>query len=160
MPLELFDGKTGVRLIAREPTDPATTAAVVVRSVGTIQVYAPEGLLVHGYPGLSVVIDSLPPKLASKIEAHRRAELDKLDADKASLARLIDLNRRDQGGTAAVLAPLRARTNSIHDQHRAKIERPPTLTSIAPGRTLSAYLPVVYGKTVQLRIGVIERVLV
>lgn len=164
MPLELFKGKTGVRLIAREPTDPETTADVVVHGLRTIQVYAPEGLLVHGYPGLSVVLDSLPPALAAKIEAHRKAELEKLLAEYGTVddgwARLAEQTNSRTKDTEAILAPLRAVSSRKYDTELRRLKRPPILTSIRPGRTVSIFMQAFRANTASLTIGTVERVLV
>lgn len=66
MPLEIFDGKTGPRLIVREPMDSTSYAEIDVLGPGASERYVLKAtyqdMKANGYPALSPVTETLPER--------------------------------------------------------------------------------------------------
>lgn len=150
MPLEIFDGKSGPRLIAREPTEPTEIAEVIMDDGSFIMVWHPPGLMKDGYPALSPILASLPPRLLLNIT--RRQEYLRNDNEA-----FIERAERVIGGASTLFeqkpglpfeAGLKLSIQSaIVGLHLATarhvrpfIDKLPILTSVMAGRPLSLRL--------------------
>ncbi len=150
MPLEMFDGKTGPRLIARSPVAEGSYALITTDALEGLKVYAPPGLMFNGSPALSPVLSSLPKFLSVPMEARRQAlhnEFDrfeiKLDREMLEAWRIRDA---PDAPTGAVLTSIFTQINdglwrTMLERTRTMVEKLPICTSIMVGRPLSLKLP-------------------
>ncbi len=146
MPLEMFEGQTGPRLIARLPVTDGSYALISTDQVPILAVFHPEGLVINGYPALSPVIDS-NPELIAPMTARRKELRERLDTAHAKLS-AVEAKLEEQVAQSprrTLLTGLAKATldleRCILDRAEPVIEKQITCTSIMVGRVLSFKLP-------------------
>lgn len=140
MPLEMFDGKTGQRLIARLPVSQYSYALIETDIISRLRVYHPPNLMHGGYPALSPVLSTALPLIAPMLR--RRQELRQLYGQ--ALRRLDDqetaLESADPLEAALLQMPIDLERASLANTSWL-INRPIICSSIMVGRQLTLHLP-------------------
>lgn len=168
MALELFDGKTGLRLIARTPADPEQRATILFDDDTWIQVHAPADVYWAGWPALCPVMDTLPIATAVVIQSLQSGMLEANQAawqiaEASWQATLVAAATDPQLGELFVrrMSTTHKELYGYYEQDNRRIKRPPILTSIGPGRPLSARLPSsIYGNNSVFPLGTIEDIVI
>lgn len=149
MPLEMFDGKTGPRLIARLPVERGSFALITTDEVSDMAVYHPEHLRVNGYPAFSPFTGTLPTWVSAPI-GKKREQLRRLydeayavwRGEGAKLDNILldedDLRGGFVKGCAQVIADLHI---AMLDHTRPLVDKQIICTTIQVGRGLNLRLP-------------------
>lgn len=170
MPLEMFDGKTGPRLIARLPVVDGSYAEIKTDHLEGLKVFSPPGLMSNGYPAFSPILSSMPTFLAVPIEARRQAlrnEHDRfelqLDREMLEAWRIID-NKDASLGAALNATFAHINTNlwrAMLERTRPMVEKLPICTSIGVGRRLSLKLPKdLFKELSTIELGTVEEIVI
>ena len=165
MPLVMYPGKTGERLIARLPVVEGSYALITTDFLADLKVFHPEGLEINGYPAISPDLSSLPKDLSVPIEAHRQALHNQADRRELELDREMRrawrLREPDDAPLSAVLAAAFAQiTDDIErtrlNRTRQAIDKLPICTCIMEGRRLCLKLPKgVFGDLSTIELGTV-----
>lgn len=136
MPLEMFNGRTGPRLIAREPIDPDSYAEIAVLASGTSESHTLkvtyQGMKANGYPALSPIVETLPDRYRRYLAEERR----RLEELSSTLKRLAQQRVEQYGSRIAHLDNV-----EIQWQHTLVIPR------VMTGEDLVVVLPGGYSRS-------------
>lgn len=161
MPLEMFDGKTGPRLIARLPVAEGSFADVVLAkdalnpTSGEIRlVYA--GANINGYPALTPVATSLQeliPQISARLSVEQKRILGVAESWEEMASTLKTLGDKFKsmtelnlgGAQALILCRLdQARAENAAEYFKRMGTKPPICPRIMPGAPLVVKMPRVY----------------
>ncbi|HET6622682.1 MAG TPA: hypothetical protein VFG56_01990 [Candidatus Saccharimonadales bacterium] len=158
MPLEMFDGRTGQRLIARLPITKDSYAVVKTDLIDSLKVYHPSDLEQNGYPALSPVLSTVMTLVAPMIRKRQELRRTYDQAYQRIVDREVELESADALESALIQIQLDLERDTL-DNTRWMVDRPITCSSIMIGRRLTLHLPkTMFDEAAQVSAGQVQTI--